>query len=90
MPRWVTGLLSLCLMLFAAGCASSAPQTVPILVTPLVPPNLTHPLPSPRASVQTNRGLLDLLADYEALRLRANADRAAVVEILAHDAGDEE
>ncbi|WP_282103419.1 hypothetical protein [Halomonas getboli] len=38
----------------------------------------------------TNRGLLDLLADYEALRIRANKDRAAVVEILAHDAGDEE
>ena len=32
-----------------------------------------------------NRGLLDLLADYEALRRRANADRAAVSEILEHD-----
>ncbi|WP_268746150.1 hypothetical protein [Halomonas salina] len=40
--------------------------------------------------METNRGLLNLLADYEALRLRANQDRAAVVEILGHDAGDEE
>ncbi|WP_276605503.1 hypothetical protein [Halomonas borealis] len=37
-----------------------------------------------------HRNLLGLLADYESLRRRANADRAAVVEILAHDAGDDE
>lgn len=36
-----------------------------------------------------NRGLLDLLADYEALRRRANADRAAVVEIMASDSDDD-
>ena len=90
MSRWVTGLLSLCLMLWLAGCASSPPTSVPVLVTPMVPPNLTHPLPPPRASVTTHRGLLELLADYEKLRRRANADRAAVVEILANDVGDAE
>lgn len=36
-----------------------------------------------------NRDLLQLLADYESLRRRANADRAAVVEILSNDVGVE-
>lgn len=90
MPRWATGLLSLCLVLWLAGCGSSAPQTVPVLVTPMVPTHLTRPLPRPQASVTNNRGLLDLLAEYDGLLRRANADRAAVVEILSHDAGDEE
>ncbi|KGE78264.1 hypothetical protein FP66_04510 [Halomonas salina] len=90
MPRYVTGPLSLCLMLLLTGCALCQTQTVPVLVTPMVPPSLTSPLPAPAGTVETNRGLLNLLADYEALRLRANQDRAAVVEILGHDAGDEE
>jgi hypothetical protein len=32
--------------------------------------------------LNSNRGLLLLLAEYEALRRRFNADRAAVVEIV--------
>ena len=89
MPRCVTGLLSLCLLLLLTGCASSAPRTVPILVTPMVPPHLTTPLQAPGGRVVNQRDLLELLADYEALRRTANADRAAVVEILANDADDE-
>jgi len=34
--------------------------------------------------------LLELLAQYESLRRRANADRAAVVEILQNDVGGDE
>ncbi|WP_445351949.1 hypothetical protein [Halomonas koreensis] len=56
----------------------------------MVPPSLTSPLPHPAGTVATNRGLLDLLAEYDGLLRRANADRAAVVEILSHDAGAEE
>lgn len=90
MPRFAIGWLTLCLMLLTTGCATSEPQTVPILVTPLVPPSLTAALPAPGGRVIVRRDLLELLADYEALRRRANADRAAVVEILATDAGDDE
>lgn len=38
----------------------------------------------------THRGVLELLAVYEALRHRANADHTAVVEIMSHDAGSED
>ncbi|SHK68987.1 hypothetical protein SAMN05192556_104276, partial [Halomonas caseinilytica] len=55
-----------------------------------VPPHLVEPLPAPsRAEMTHNRDLLQLLADYESLRRRANADRAAVVEILSNDVGVE-
>lgn len=57
-------------------------MTVPVLVTPQVPDHLTAPLPAPAGLVVKNRDILALLADYEALRRRANADRAAVLEIL--------
>lgn len=90
MPKLVTGLMTLSLALLTAGRATSGPKTVPILVTPMVPPHLTAPLQAPGGRVITHRDLLELLADYEALRRRANADRAAVVEILASDAGDDE
>lgn len=42
--------------------------------------------------MKDNRSLLDLLADYEALRRRANADRASVLMILQRleDRDDEE
>lgn len=89
MPRFVTGCLALFLVLLTTGCATSEPRTVPILVTPMVPAHLTAPLQAPVGRVIVQRDLLELLADYEALRRRANADRAAVVEILANDAGDE-
>ncbi|WP_249976090.1 hypothetical protein [Vreelandella olivaria] len=39
-------------------------------------------LPAPNLILNSNRGLLLLLAEYEALRRRANADRGAVVEIV--------
>ena len=65
-------------------------MTVPLIVTSDLPSHLTDPLGRPEQELTHNRDLLELLADYEALRRRANADRAAVVEILSHDAGDEE
>lgn len=51
-------------------------------MTPAVPAYLTAPLPAPPVELSRQRDLLDILADYEALRRRANADRAAVVEIM--------
>lgn len=73
-------------MLLLTGCGSS-PQV--ITQTPNVPPYLLKPLPAPNASVQTNRSLLDLLSDYEALRRRANADREAVMGIVKEPRGDD-
>jgi hypothetical protein len=49
---------------------------------PTVPAHLTSELPAPALILNSNRGLLLLLAEYEALRRRANADRVAVVEII--------
>lgn len=81
MPRLLTGVISLCLMLFVAGCATSPPPA-PEILSPTVPEYLLLPQPAPARSVTDNRSLLDLLADYEALRRRSNADRAAVSTIL--------
>ena len=53
--------------------------------SPVVPEHLTNELPAPTRLLQSNKGLLLLLAEYEALRRRFNADRAAVVEILEND-----
>lgn len=55
---------------------------------PTVPAHLTSELPAPTLILNSNRGLLLLLAEYEALRRRFNADRTAVVEIMA-GGGDE-
>ncbi len=52
-----------------------------------VPEYLTNELPAPTRILQSNKGLLLLLAEYEALRRRFNADRAAVVEIFESDLG---
>ncbi len=83
MPRLPTGLTSLFLVLFVSGCATS--QQMPAPTTNLqcepIPPYLTEPLAVPRSSSVHNRGLLELLADYESLRRRANADRAAVQQL---------
>ena len=49
---------------------------------PTVPSHLTSELPAPEQKLDSQRGLLLLLAEYEALRRRFNADRAAVVEII--------
>lgn len=56
---------------------------------PAVPGHLTSELTAPVLIIPGNKGLMLLLAEYEALRRRFNADRAALVEILANDAGDE-
>ena len=49
---------------------------------PAVPDHLTSELPAPERVLASNKGLLLLLAEYEALRRRANADRVNVVEIV--------
>lgn len=49
---------------------------------PTVPSYLTSELPAPERKLSSQRGLLLLLAEYEAMRRRFNADRAAVVEIV--------
>lgn len=51
---------------------------------PTVPQHLTSELLAPDLILDSNRGLLLLLAEYEALRRRANADRTAVVEIIGN------
>ena len=85
----VIGPASLCLALLLAGCATSAPRIETEMMTPTIPAHLTRPLPAPSIEASSNRDLLDLLAKYESLRRRANADRAAVVEIMANDVGDD-
>ena len=50
---------------------------------PTLPNHLTNELPAPALILNSNRGLLLLLAEYEALRRRANADRVAVVDIVS-------
>ncbi|WP_139172505.1 Rz1-like lysis system protein LysC [Onishia taeanensis] len=88
--RRVIGLASLFLVVSASGCATSQPTPPPEVVTAEVPSYLLHPLPAPPVQVKHNRDLLQLLADYESLRRRANADRAAVVDLLGQprSAGD--
>ncbi|WP_442906224.1 hypothetical protein [Halomonas sp. GT] len=49
---------------------------------PEVPAHLVTPLSEPQRRVSHNRDLLQLLADYESLRRRANADRASVYQLL--------
>ncbi|WP_139794459.1 hypothetical protein [Vreelandella lionensis] len=56
---------------------------------PVVPEHLTSELPAPPLILPGNKGLLLLLAEYEALRRRFNADRAAVVEVLVNDLGED-
>ena len=87
MIRCVSIWTALCLPLWLTGCELWPTRTVsvPVMLTPQVPPRLLTPLPAPTLKIDTPRGVLELLADYEALRRRANADRAAVAEILSHD-----
>lgn len=51
-------------------------------MTPEVPGYLLKPLPEPKRRIESNRDLLQLLADYESLRKRANADRETVSQHL--------
>lgn len=76
------GLISACLAVFLAGCATS-PTPTPAEPTPqALPWFLTESRPAPVREIHTNRDLLQLLADYEALRIRFNADRRAVALIF--------
>lgn len=84
------GWIATCLLALLTGCASSnSPAPVMLCDCPTVPSYLTSELPAPERKLSSQRGLLLLLAEYEAMRRRFNADRVAVVEILANDAGDE-
>lgn len=78
MKTFLAGLASACLTVLLTGCAAS-----PAVYTssPDLPEFLTRPLPPPMRVVENNRDLLQLLADYEALRQRFNADRAATAMI---------
>lgn len=90
MQKRVIGLIAGCLAALLTGCASSNSRPALMLCEcQEVPPHLTSELPAPEVILQNNKGLLLLLAEYEAMRRRFNADRATVVEILANDAGDE-
>lgn len=51
-------------------------------MAPEVPGYLLKPLPEPKRRIESNRDLLQLLADYESLRKRANADRAVIYQLL--------
>ncbi|MBB3142206.1 hypothetical protein FHR96_003093 [Halomonas organivorans] len=51
---------------------------------------MIEPRPAPTRVVTHNRDLLQLLADYEAQRIRFNADRLGVALILGHDEVGEE
>lgn len=55
---------------------------MPVIVTPELPAHLVTPLAEPRRRLLHNRDLLQLLADYESLRRRANTDRAAVYQLM--------
>ncbi len=90
MLRSARGLIGICLLALVTGCASSNVQPMEMqCYGPTVPERLTSELPAPALILQSQKGLLLLLAEYEAMRRRFNADRAAVVEILTNDAGDE-
>lgn len=84
----VIGPASLCLALLLAGCATSVPRVETVMMAPTLPKHLTRPLPAPSIEASSNRDLLELLARYESLRRRANADRAAVVEIMQVTEGE--
>lgn len=49
---------------------------------------MTRPLPAPPRLIRHNRDLLQLLADYEAQRLRFNADRMGAALILRRAESD--
>lgn len=72
------GLISLCLSALLIGCAASPPPPPPEPTSQELPWFLTKPIPAPIRHVEHNADLLQLLADYEGLRIRFNADRIAV------------
>lgn len=85
----VIGSIAIGLVLSLTGCASSSVQPLEMQCQgPTIPGHLTSELPAPTLILNSNRGLLLLLAEYEALRRRFNADRAAVVKIMARGTGE--
>ena len=83
MLKRVIGSMVIGLLLSLTGCANSNVQPMEMQCSSAtVPTHLTSELPAPALILNSNRGLLLLLAEYESLRRRANADRAAVVEIV--------
>lgn len=84
MQRRVIGSMAIGLALSLTGCASSSDRALMTCDCPTVPQHLTNELLAPSLILDSNRGLLLLLAEYEALRRRANADRVAVVEIIGN------
>lgn len=90
MLKRVIGWMAICLLALLTGCASSSPRGVVLQCDcPTVPQHLTSELPAPERKLSNQRGLLLLLAEYEALRRRFNADRAVVVEIMMRGAGED-
>lgn len=55
---------------------------MPEPTTQALPEFLTKPRPAPVREATHNADLLQLLADYEALRIRFNADRRTVAMIF--------
>lgn len=80
------GLISLFLLLSVTGCATSRPAMIPpsMCQAPDVPGYMLKPLSAPVREINHNRDLLQLLADYEMLRIRFNADRIGTAMILRH------
>lgn len=90
MLKRVIGSMAIGLLLSVTGCVSSNIQPMEMQChCPAVPGHLTSELPAPPLILQGNKGLLFLLAEYEALRRRFNADRAAVVDIMTNDVGED-
>lgn len=84
MQRRVIGSMAIGLALSLTGCASSSRSAPMTCDCPTIPQHLTNEFQAPALILDSNRGLLLLLAEYEALRRRANADRVAVVEIIGN------
>lgn len=86
--RRVCGRLALFLVLLLSGCATSPPPPMAAMVCPTLPASMIQPLPAPVRLIRHNRDLLQLLADYEAQRLRFNADRMGAALILRRAESD--
>ena len=90
MQKHVIGWIAIGLLVLLIGCASSSdPAAWTQCDCPTVPSHLTSELSAPALILDSNRGLLLLLAEYEAMRRRFNADRAAVADIMPSGEGDD-
>jgi hypothetical protein len=52
------------------------------VITPVLPSYLLKPLPAPTRTINSNRDLLQLRADYEQQRRRFNVDRSVVLRLI--------